>query len=211
MNNLQETVRIVTVADQAALKDAAWSTDGQLFCVSTTQGGICVYITKLNLLYAASPPRIAILSSLAEVTIHTYEPDKTTTTQTTISLEIEPSFIAVGSYNFACGMNNHIWFYDLGRAVTDTAILLCDREYMADIKEVELNTGYCAVRCGTKVLLHPIESSLIDHPDKEPKLFPDEIAGVQDTIITTLALSNEFHIFGTDVSIIYSVTLQLII
>lgn len=73
-----------------------------------------------------------------------------------VSLEIEPSFIAIGPYHFACGMNNHIWFYDLGQTPSDSPLLLGDREYMAEIKEVKLNASFAAVLCGGQTMLHPV-------------------------------------------------------
>jgi hypothetical protein len=36
--------------------------------------------------------------------------------------------------------------------------------------------------------------------DRDPKIFPDEIQGLHDTIITCLNLTNDFLCFGTDVS-----------
>jgi hypothetical protein len=74
MVNLQETVKILSLPDQAAIKSVDWSTDGQLLAVTTTQGSLAVFVTKLQLLRAVCPPRIAILSSLAEVSIYNYSP-----------------------------------------------------------------------------------------------------------------------------------------
>lgn len=73
-----------------------------------------------------------------------------------VSLEIEPSFLAIGPHHLACGMNNHVWFYDLGRSAGDSPYLLGDREYMAEISEVKLNAVYCAVLCGGQVMLHSV-------------------------------------------------------
>lgn len=159
MSNLQETVKILTLHDQAGLKNIEWSSDGQLLGVTTSQGAICVFVTKLHSLYAISPPRIALLSSLAEVAIHHYAPDKVKSSPTTIALEIEPSFLAVGPYHLACGMNNHVWFYDLGRTLSDSPLLLGDREYMSEIKEVALSSDYCAVLCGGQIMLHSVRYS----------------------------------------------------
>ena len=36
--------------------------------------------------------------------------------------------------------------------------------------------------------------------DRDPKIFPDELQGLHDTIITCLNLTNDFLCFGTDVS-----------
>lgn len=159
MSNLQETIKILTLPDQAGLKNIDWSADGQLLAVTSNQGAISVFVTKLQSIYATSPPRIALLSSLAEVSLYHYTPEKIKTHPTMVTLEIEPTFLAIGPYHLVCGMNNRIWFYDLGRAVTDAPILLGDREYMAEIKQVELNTDFCAVLCGSQVMLHPVSSS----------------------------------------------------
>lgn len=74
--NLQETVKILNIPDHSGVKNIDWSTDGQLLAVVTTQGSISVFVTKLHTLYAASPPRIALLSSLAEVSIYHYTSEK---------------------------------------------------------------------------------------------------------------------------------------
>jgi WD repeat-containing protein 19 len=206
MLNLQETVKIITISDQAALKNVDWSPDGQLMAVTSSQGAISVFVTKLQSIYAVSAPRIAILSSLAEVGIYHYTPDKIKMNPTTVTLEMEPTFIAIGRYNLACGMNNRVWFYDLGRS-TDNPIMLGDREYMSEIKQIQLNTDYCAVLCGSQIMLHSIENAPTSQvgplnnisQDRDPKIFPEEIHGLHDTIITCLNLTNDFLCFGTDV------------
>ncbi|XP_058458948.1 WD repeat-containing protein 19 isoform X2 [Malaya genurostris] len=208
MANLQETVKILTLHDQAAMKNIEWSPDGQLLGVSTSQGAICVFVTKLHSLYAISPPRIALLSSLAEVTIHYCAPEKLKSAAITIALEIEPSFLAIGPYHFACGMNNHVWFYDLGRSLNDSPLLLGDREYMSEIKEVVLSSEYCAVLCGGQIMLHLIESASETAMNREPKVFPDEIRGMSESIITCLILTNDFLCFATDLGDIVHFSLE---
>ncbi|XP_055600777.1 WD repeat-containing protein 19 [Uranotaenia lowii] len=208
MSNLQETVKILALHDQAAMKNIEWSSDGQLLGVTTSQGAICVFVTKLHSLYAVSPPRIAILSSLAEVAIHHYAPDKAKLSPTMITLEIEPSFLAIGPYHLACGMNNHVWFYDLGRTYSDSPLLLGDREYMSEIKQVALSAEYCAVLCGGQIMLHPIESTNEITINREPKIFPDEIRGMSESVITCLALTNDFLCFATDLGNIVQFSLE---
>lgn len=115
-----------------------------------------------------------------------------------ITLEIEPSFIAIGPAHLACGMNNHIWLYDLGQSPNDNALLLGDREYMAEIKECRLNGLYCAVLCGGQIMLHSIETQNPATKGKEPQLFPSNIHGMQESIITSLELTTNFLIFSTD-------------
>lgn len=49
----------------------------------------------------------------------------------TVSVEVEPSFVAIGVYHLAVGMNNRAWFYALGEnrkhtfSFLKTAALLC--------------------------------------------------------------------------------------
>lgn len=35
--------------------------------------------------------------------------------------------------------------------------------------------------------------------DRDPKIFPEELQGLHDTLITCLSMSNDFLCFGTDV------------
>lgn len=156
--NLQETVNIIVMPDQNGVHSIEWSNDGQLLAATSAQGSIFVFVTKLQSLYAVAPPRIAVLSSIAEVCIYNYSTEKIRTPLNAVQLEIEPSFIGIGPYYLACGMNNHVWFYDLGRSMTDTPMLLGDREYMAEITEVKLNAMYCAVLCGGKIMLHAVRT-----------------------------------------------------
>lgn len=43
-------------------------------------------------------------------------------------------------------------------------------------------------------------SALHSSQDRDPKVFPDELQGLHDTLITCLNLTNDFLCFGTDVS-----------
>lgn len=75
-SNLQETVSILSLPDRSGVKSIDWSADGQLLAVSTNQGAVTVFVTKLHTLFAVSPPRIALLTSLAEVSLFSYTVDK---------------------------------------------------------------------------------------------------------------------------------------
>lgn len=76
MANLQETLSILSVPDQNGVKHIDWSADGQLMATSTNQGAITVFVANLHALFAVCPPRVAILSSLAEVSLHHYSQDR---------------------------------------------------------------------------------------------------------------------------------------
>lgn len=142
-----------------------WSVDGQLIAASTTQGSIYAFVTKMSVLSTVSFPRIAILSSLAEVSIYNYTLDKNRTPLGVMALEIEPSVIAVGPFHFACGMNNHAWFYDLNRPLDEASKPLSDREYIAEINDLKMNAKYCAALIGGRVSLHPVSTHTCCHLD----------------------------------------------
>ena len=76
---------------------------------------------------------------------------------TTISFpaaDIEPSFVSLGPYHLALGMNNRAWFY----ALSDTTVeFVRDREYLGTVQDIHLNADYCAVRFDGKVRIYSIE------------------------------------------------------
>jgi WD repeat-containing protein 19 len=85
-----------------------WSEDGQLLAVSTNKGNLHVFLSKLPLIGSAYQSRIAYLTSLLEVTIASVldNPSGGAGGTLTVGAEIEPSFIALGPYHLALGMNN---------------------------------------------------------------------------------------------------------
>lgn len=153
-------MNILTVPDQSGIKAMDWSVDGQLIATSTSQGSIYVFVTKLSVLSAVCFPRIIILSSLAEVSVYNYTLEKFREPFCVMPLEMEPSVIAVGQSHFACGMNNHAWFYDLNKMTDDLPTLLGDREYIAEITDMKLNEKFSAVLIGGRLSLHLVRSNL---------------------------------------------------
>ena len=83
---------------------------------------------------------MAYLTSLLEVTVASaVEP----MSSIAVAADIEPSFLALGPYHLALGMNNRAWFYLLGETNVD---LLKDREYLGTVVDMQINSDYCAVR-----------------------------------------------------------------
>ena len=91
----------------AKLDKIKWTEDGQLLAVTTTQGAVHVYLTKLPILGDSMETQVAHLTSLREITI-TDEVNKTPPMK--VPTLVEPNFIALGPYHLACGMNNRVWF-----------------------------------------------------------------------------------------------------
>lgn len=74
--NLQETSSVLTLAQELGIDRIGWSSDGQLLAACTKGGSLNVYVSHMTILTAICPPRIAILSSLTEVSLYNYTSDK---------------------------------------------------------------------------------------------------------------------------------------
>lgn len=76
MQNLQETCSVLTLSQETGLERIAWSVDGQLFGVCTKGGSLNVYVSHMVSLTSVCAPRIAVLSSLNEISLYSYSADK---------------------------------------------------------------------------------------------------------------------------------------
>ncbi|XP_016930699.3 WD repeat-containing protein 19 isoform X1 [Drosophila suzukii] len=200
ITNLQETERIITVPDHAGVQMIDWSPDGQLLAVTTNNGTVYIYVTKLPNLFAVSAPRIVLLSSLAEVSIYVYAPDKTKMLPFRLPLEGEPTFMAVGPYNFAAGIDKHVWFYDLGKSLGEEPRPLSERDLPRSVESMKLNADYCAALCPPQLILQAIATDNPNCKDKLQTVFPTALPNMpSDAVITCFALSQELLIFATDI------------
>lgn len=178
-----------------------WSPDGQLLAVTTSGGTVYTYVTKLPHMFSVSAPRLVMLSSLAEVSIYVYAPDKSKTVPFRLPLETEPSFLAIGPYNFAAGLDKHVWFYDLGKSLGDEPRPLSERDLPNDVVAMKLNADYCAALCPPQLILQAIAADNPNCKDKLQACFPSALPSSlpSDAVITCFALSQELLIFATDV------------
>ena len=103
-------------------------------------------------------------------------------TSITVAADIEPSFLALGPFHLALGMNNRAWFYLLGETNVD---LLRDREYLGTVADMQLNADYCAVRYEGKIQLHVLESEGVVMEERERE------TGKTD-VISCMALISDF-------------------
>jgi len=194
LNDLKEIHAIIDIEDAGgSLDKIQWTEDGQLLALSTAKGALHVYLTKLPILGSVHSTKLGYLTSLKEVTI-VDEINKERAIK--IALSVEPSFVAVGPFHLAAGMNNTIWFYTL----TDQGSSSCrDREYLGSISQVCLSADYAAVAFEGKVQVHLIESDTSDGEEREGRLFPDN--GDKNKI-TCFALTADFFMYGNEVGII---------
>lgn len=165
---------------------------GIAISTSIDKGNLHVFLSKLPMIGSAYQSRVASLTSLLEVTIASAIEQGQTWT---ISADIEHSFMALGPYHMALGMNNRVWFYVLNEMTVE---FLKDKEYLGTVQEIFLNGDYCAVRFDGKVQLHVLEGEG-QHgevsEDRESKIFPE--AGRND-VISCHALTPDFLVLGTD-------------
>nr|XP_030126799.3 WD repeat-containing protein 19 isoform X2 [Taeniopygia guttata]XP_030126800.3 WD repeat-containing protein 19 isoform X2 [Taeniopygia guttata] len=194
--DMREMYAIINLDDEnKGVDQMAWTDDGQLLAVSTRRGSLHVFLTKLPILGDACSTRIAYLTSLLEVTIANHVESEL---PVTVSVEVEPSFVAIGVYHLAVGMNNRAWFYALGE---NNVKKLKDVEYLGTVASMHLNSDYAAALFEGKVQLHMIESEGLDaQEERETRLFP---ADDDKYRILCHALTSDFLIYGTDTGVIH--------
>ncbi|XP_073252735.1 WD repeat-containing protein 19-like [Porites lutea] len=188
---MKEIYAIITLEDAGGRLDKiSWTDDGQLLAVSTQLGAIHIYLTKLPVLGSANGTRISYLTSLREVTIVDNVMQER---PTSVDIIVEPSFVALGPYHLAAGMNNRAWFYSLADKGPEQ---VKDREYLGTVNAIYLNADYAAVLFEGKVQLHLVEGEAMDASDeRETRLFPDKS---NQGRVTCCALTSDFLIYGTD-------------
>lgn len=76
LTNLQETSSVITLSQESGVDNVEWSSDGQLLAVCTNSGSLNVFVSNMPTLATVCGTRIAILSSLMEVSVYNYTPDK---------------------------------------------------------------------------------------------------------------------------------------
>ncbi|XP_054151663.1 WD repeat-containing protein 19 isoform X2 [Melozone crissalis] len=195
LTDMREMYAIINLDDEnKGVDQMAWTDDGQLLAVSTRRGSLHVFLTKLPILGDACSTRIAYLTSLLEVTIANHVESEL---PVTVCVEVEPSFVAIGVYHLAVGMNNRAWFYALGE---NNVKKLKDMEYLGTVASMHLNSDYAAALFEGKVQLHMIESGALGaQEERETRLFP---ADDDKYRILCHALTSDFLIFGTDTGVI---------
>lgn len=76
----------------------------------------------------------------------------------TINTEMEPSFLGIGPYHLAVGMNNRIWYYkiDTSHLSKLSTSLLGDREYLGSVKNICLNSEFISVLFEGRLHIHTV-------------------------------------------------------
>ncbi|KAK9743679.1 WD domain, G-beta repeat [Popillia japonica] len=205
LSNLQETSTVINLNQEIGVDRVAWSSDGQLLAVCTHSGSLNVYVSHMPTLVSVCGARMAILSSLTEVSLFNFTTDKAKIVPVVIQLETEPSFIAVGPYHLAVGLNNRAWIYDLTRSqpyTEDAPLMLKEMQYLGGITSMKLNAEYASVLYEGKIQMHMIEQPDVGFEEKESIIFPND--NNMSSKITSHCLTTDFLVYSTDMGhIIY--------
>ncbi|TWW59365.1 WD repeat-containing protein 19 [Takifugu flavidus] len=191
LSEFKDISNVVELEDETkGLDQLSWTDDGQLLAVSTQKGTLHVFLTKLPILGDSFGTRLAYLTSLLEVTVFNQVEEEN---PVVIEVEVEPTFIALGPYHVAVGMNNRAWFYALNEQEPGF-IQLKNIEYLGTIASMCLNVDYAAALFEGKVQLHMIEGKDQDEK-RQMKLFPGD---TRKGRILCHALTADFLYYGTD-------------
>ncbi|KAL3120594.1 hypothetical protein niasHT_007886 [Heterodera trifolii] len=196
--DLGEISDLVNVdSDDSGLVEVACSEDGSMTAVSARSGAVCVYLTKLPMLAAASSTHIAVLASLTEISI--YQDGEIQPSQN-LNIKIEPSLIAVGAKHIAIVLNSKAWFYEIKRNGTS---FMYEHDYMTTIVKMKLNRDFVMAQLDNRVHLHKVIRSQSDHSDPSDNymtndvLFPNSNETNPRDVILDADLSEKFFIYST--------------
>jgi WD repeat-containing protein 19 len=170
----------------------AWTPDGQILTVATSNGYFLGFLTIIPSLYSSCEAHAALLSSLSEISI--VDTLKNNQIVNKISLDIEPGFLTLGPKHCAVGINNNIWYYrwrdNMNAMSVGLAPLVCKRDYFGTIKMVAMNELWTAVLSEGRCTLHTIEGEL-QGTNVEDRRFPQNET---DKPIQSIALTESFLI-----------------
>ncbi|XP_043247202.1 WD repeat-containing protein 19-like isoform X3 [Amphibalanus amphitrite] len=192
LQEMKEIWSVLSLDDEKSVDQVEWSDDGQLLAVGCSSGNLHVYLSSLPILGGAAGTRIAVLTSLLEVTIMDYLRKEESIPFT---VDVEPSFLGIGPFHLIVGMNNRAWIYLIGEGATSPE-LIRDREYLSTVESVRLNADYASILCDGVIQLHVLESESGESEEREGRLFPDPEH--RDMKVTCHYLTADFLIYGTD-------------
>ncbi|KAJ9458311.1 Intraflagellar transport protein 172 [Diplonema papillatum] len=181
--------------EYGALMNVDWTDDGQILTVSSRNGNIHTFLTRIPIMHDSYGSKVLHLTSLRELCIRSFSSDSEIAT---IRVEIEPSFVALGPDHAAVGMNNCVWYY---RYKAGDVRLVNQKTYVSSIDSVKLSQDYAAVLSDGRVTLHIIESGeagSFEDERRHQRVFPEKEG---DSRITSVAITKQFLIYGTSTGV----------
>lgn len=122
------------IAYSSAIESVQFTADGQLLTFGSDNGDVVTMIAHLPYLNDFEGLTIGYITSLHEVTLF----NMNNKLQTSITVEVEPSMLAVGQTTVAVGINNKAWFYKLDSEM-NRAVKVNERDYLAPIDSLRCN------------------------------------------------------------------------
>ncbi|KAI8918944.1 hypothetical protein BC831DRAFT_481578 [Entophlyctis helioformis] len=224
LSNLQDVSSLITLENERdALVKLQFSDDGQFLTVSTKDGSLHTYLSKLPTLGHTWANRIAHLISLSDVAVVDYS----TTPISVVKCETnsEPLFVSLGPKHLAVGVGPKIKYYCMSPAVKrpwDGIVFeyaavkplpplaftgkVWEKEYPMAVTSIVMNEQYAAILFTNGELhLHPLEESYFNAGQAGKGslnlVFPEEQFSQTEAgaivEITSVAMTNEFLIYGT--------------
>ncbi|XP_051161969.1 WD repeat-containing protein 19 [Leptopilina boulardi] len=206
LQSLEETEKVITVSGETGVNTVEWSADGSMIAAVTHSGNVFIYLTEIPKLRSVCGNKIAMLTSLTEVTVHSYTLDKIKPQPQVINTIIEPSVIAIGPLHLAVALNNRALFWDLSTTQYSSSVHF-ERDYLSTVDSICLNETYASILFDGKLQLHAvkIDQALIN-ARKDTKMLPDQM--MNSTKVTCHALSSDFLIYGDDMGRIVYFSLE---
>lgn len=160
----------------------------QVLSVATANGLLLTYLASLPSVLAAGGTKHAMLTSVAEMTVH----DVSTHSSTVVRVDCEPSFCSLGPRHLAVGLNNQVLFYTHNAS---PGRLVNRRSYVGGVQAVCLNDTHAAVLTDGRVLVHAVEAGAGGEA-REDVCLPAPGA-VRSEAVTKVALSHHFLVTAT--------------
>ncbi len=211
-----------------ALAAVDWTDDGQILTVSSKNGGIYCFLTKIPVLSAASGSTVLYLSSLREMCVRDVDSN---TDVARIPIEIEPNFVASGNNIAAIGMNNQVYFYGYERAApapglerkksrssqqvagdrdVSIAKLIAQKTYTNIVDDIRVSANHAALLQGGRLILHAIDERRVK---MSPMVFPDTnmsakltAEGEEPTSLPSSPVNSRITAFGLTDAVLYFAT-----
>lgn len=191
----------ISIPDEVGmLETVRWSPDGQILTLSTKNGNIYNYLARIPNLTARFGSSILYLSSLRTLAVADVNAGRAMPKHSSITVGMEPAFVAVGPGHVAVGGNNRAWVYRIqrqqglaagasGELAAQNSAPVSEREYIGTVDRIALNSRYIAALSKNLVQVHLIEGGDKD----ESWVFPDN----DEPMATCMALTEDFLIYGT--------------
>ena len=179
-----------------ALSQCGWTEDGQILTVSSRNGSVYAFVTRIPVMSASHANLIAYFSSLREVCVRDIVAGHDVAK---IEVEVEPSFVALSQACVAVGSLNQTWFYGFDpSSVNQTK---CPKIGFHEASNV-VKSACCSGQYGAVLYkdLGKSEVFLLDPKGvsagstNDEWRFPDK---KDHGKVTAHAMTDNFYIFGT--------------